>query len=173
MCRHLILRLTGRAVAAAAPLPRTRRCSGRVVAMEWNTNSPVLNRIVRKEIFTWVCLYFLGRANIYFLGEISSASNDINLPGGRSAASLRCPRTWPPPSQASAALPRPPAVSYHGHNREQNAVRHVLYYLGTSNACIHGRKSLLCLHIASNTLKDFQASYLVKLKTINWIHPIR
>ena len=162
VCRDFKLRGTGRAVAAAAPPPRTRRRGGCVVAMEWNTNNPVLNRIVRKGIFTWVNLYFLGRAHAYFLGENSPASNDINVPGGRSAASGRSPRTWPPLPRASAALPRPLAVSYHGHNREQNAVRHDLYYLGTSNACINGRKSLLCLHIASNTLKDFQASYLVK-----------
>ena len=34
VCRHLILRVTGRAVAAAAPPPRTRSGWGRVVAME-------------------------------------------------------------------------------------------------------------------------------------------
>ena len=71
MFRHLIMRDTE--VAVAPPRPR-HAVDDALVAVEEYTNSPVLNRIVWKGIFTGVYLCFLVRAYAYVLGENQSAS---------------------------------------------------------------------------------------------------
>ena len=62
----------------------------------------MLNRIVRKGIFTWDYLYFLERPYAYFLGENPSASYGMSLPGPRSRRPAASPRTRPSPSPSSA-----------------------------------------------------------------------
>ena len=65
-------------VAVAPPRPR-HAVDDALVAVEEYTNSPVLNRIVRKGIFMWAYSYVLERPYANSLGENLSASYGMNI----------------------------------------------------------------------------------------------